>query len=382
MGFLRSFAVAVAVISVLLAIGFNYSADVRYTMCFMANVGYLDFMGPSYNQYWEQCLTDASDMFLKRDYQAGAGTITKVHEVDCSNGFTFEQFRDESDGFTKPFVCRGLLKENECRKWDLDHFVDIAREDEWLRLLDLGNETYTRKAFTINNYPSVMMKGPETFKNIREGKPLYVSFDNAFLTEEHPELIKQMDLDTLFPGIKFILNTLFISNFPQKIMGSAFHAAPNDNFLFQCRGRKHWYYLEPKFLPYVGAFISNGVTFVSKNADEEAIVDRLPLYEAIIEEGDAMYNPPYWLHAVGTPPGLSISIANRVWQNFFVQRDPTTMYWDAAYKFQFPQFAIKVAAKRLMKKLVGDSYKTNSLELRDKEREAYVPDAGVLPIID
>lgn len=55
--------------------------------------------------------------------------------------------------------------------------------------------------------------------SIKKGDPLYVSFDNAFLTEEHPELIKQMDLDTLFPGKKFFLNTLFISNFPQKILG-------------------------------------------------------------------------------------------------------------------------------------------------------------------
>lgn len=51
---------------------------------------------------------------------------------------------------------------------------------------------------------------------------LFISFDNLFLTEEHPELIKQMDLDTVFPGKKFILNTLFISNFPQKIMGKSF----------------------------------------------------------------------------------------------------------------------------------------------------------------
>jgi hypothetical protein len=140
--------------------------------------------------------------------------------------------------------------------------------------------------------------------------------------------------------------------------------------------------LEPKFLPYVGAFISNGVTFVSANVDEAAIVSRLPMFEAIIEEGDVMYNPPYWLHAVGTPTGLSISIANRIWQDFFVQRDPSTYYWDALYKFQFPQFVVKVAYKKLMKRLIGKTYKTNSLDLREKEEEPYMPDEGVLPIID
>lgn len=69
-----------------------------------------------------------------------------------------------------------------------------------------------------------------------------------------------------------------------------------------------------------------GVTYVSDGADETSIVDRLPLMEAVIDEGDVMYNPPYWLHAVGTPMGLSISVANRVWQDFFVQRDPRYMH--------------------------------------------------------
>jgi hypothetical protein len=164
MGFLVTFSLLVAAIAVLLAIGFNYSTDVRYTMCFLSNVGYLDFMGQSYNKYWEQCITDAADEYLRRDYQEGEGTITKIHEVDCSNGFTFEQFRTESNGFTTPFLCRGLLKDNECTNWNLDHFIDIAREDEWLRLLDLGNASYPRKAFTVDNYPHVMKTGPETFK--------------------------------------------------------------------------------------------------------------------------------------------------------------------------------------------------------------------------
>ena len=125
-----------------------------------------------------------------------------------------------------------------------------------------------------------------------------------------------------------------------------------------------------------------GVTFVSAWANEEAIVSRLPIHEAIIEEGDAMYNPPYWLHAVGTPPGLSISIANRIWQDFFVQRDPTTYMWDALYKFQFPQFSLKVAYKRIMKKVVGKTYKTNSQDFRDAKDEPFVPEKGILPIID
>lgn len=166
MGFLSKLSVVAAVVAVLVAIGFNYNIDVRYTVCFLANVGYLDFMGPAYNEYWEQCVTDVSDMYLRRDYKEGSGSITKIHEVDCSNGFTFEQFRIESKDFTVPFLCRGLLKDNECTKWNLDDFESISRDDEWLRLLDLGNATYTRKAFTnsATKVPNVMMTAPDAFR--------------------------------------------------------------------------------------------------------------------------------------------------------------------------------------------------------------------------
>lgn len=124
------------------------------------------------------------------------------------------------------------------------------------------------------------------------------------------------------------------------------------------------------------------MTFVSENVDEEAVVSRLPLYEAIIEEGDAMYNPPYWLHAVGTPTGLSISIANRIWQDFLIPRDPATYYWDALYKFQFPQFAAKVALTKIKGMLFGKNSKPTSLTMRTHDQEGFVPLRGVLPIVD
>ena len=164
MSLLKNLSLFIGLFAILFTIGFNYVIEIQYYSCLLANVGYLDFMGLSYNNYWEKCVADASEAFLKRDYEEGSGTITKIREVDCSNGMTFEQMREESHGFTRPFICRGLLKENKCLNWNLDYFTEIAKEDEWLRLLDLGNQTYDRKAFTTNYFPQIMETGPETFK--------------------------------------------------------------------------------------------------------------------------------------------------------------------------------------------------------------------------
>jgi len=382
MGVLAKLSALVVVVVVLLTIGFHNSIEVRYHVCFLSNVGYLDVLGSSYKSYWEKCIADASHELLLRDFPEGTGRVSKIHEVDCANGFTFEQFRAETKDFTIPFICRGMLKNNMCTNWDLNYFSSLLREDEWLRVLDLGDFNYTRKAFTSMKYPHKVEPAPVIFERIKEGNPLFLTFDNSFLTAEHPELVQQMELDTLFPGKFFIHNTLFLSNFRQKTLGSAFHAAPSDNFFFQCRGRKHWYYLEPKYLRYVGAYLSSGVIYTTDHTDEAAILSRLPLFEGIIEEGDVMYNPPFWLHAVGTPPGMTISVANRFWDDFVIPRDPNAYYWDAIYKFQFPQFVTRVVYSKIMKTLVGNSYKITSLSLRETSEEPYIPPHGLLPVVD
>jgi hypothetical protein len=137
---------------------------------------------------------------------------------------------------------------------------------------------------------------------------------------------------------------LFISNFQQKTLASPFHAAPQDNFFFQCKGRKHWFYIEPKDLAYVGAYISRGVTFSSNFANETEIIDRINIYETIVEEGDVMFNPPYWLHAVGTPIGETISVANRIWRT--LKPPPDNLFVDIMYKLKFPVFLATVAYQK------------------------------------
>lgn len=37
----------------------------------------------------------------------------------------------------------------------------------------------------------------------------------------------------------------------------------------------------------------------------------------------------------------------------------STFFWDAVYKFQFPQFALRVARIKIIKKIWGKAYKTN-----------------------
>jgi len=185
-----------------------------------------------------------------------------------------------------------------------------------------------------------------------------------------------MELDRFFPGTKFFLNTLFVSNFRVKTLGSPMHFAPNDNFFFQCKGKKHWFYLKPKDLKYVGAYISRGVGFSSNFMSEEEILSRLTIFEGIIEETDVMYNPPFWMHAVGTSTGETFSVANRAWRTLLPP--PDNYFVDLMYKINFPGFISSIIWQKIfnVKNINSITLQGDALSKPDKI------DGGLLTIVD
>ena len=361
---------------VLLAVAFQFSVDVRYTLSFLATLGYLDFLGDEFLVFANKCLADCSKYYLKRDFQPNEGRVIKIHEFDCSNGVTMEKFKEETQNFTIPALCKGLLKGAKCTNWSLDYFAQHITPEETFRSYQLDPLDSNRRAFMKNEYPTVLLTANETISRMRNKEQLYVSFDNTFLTIRHQNLVKDMELDRIFPGTKFILNTLFMSNFNVKTLGSPFHFAPQDNFFFQCKGKKHWFYLKPKDLLYVGAYISRGVGFISNFVDEEEIMNRLTVFEAIVEETDVMYNPPFWLHAVGTSVGETFSVANRVWRT--ILPPPDNYFVDAMYKINFPGFVATIAWQRIfgVKNINSITIQANALSKADKI------DGGLLNIVD
>jgi hypothetical protein len=343
----KKLAIAGVVVGVL-AYLYNVNVDVRHTMCLLGSLGYLDILGLGFLDAMTKCMAETSTYYLKRDFKYGEGKIQEIHTFDCSQGFTYEKFIHESKNFTIPVTCKNLLKENKCRSWDFNYFDKISKPDEAFLVQRLDEVEGKRRAFMRHQYPQYTLSKNETFSRMAKGEQLYVSFDNYFVSET-PQLIADMDLSQYFGPQKWMLHTLFLSNFTAATLGSPFHAAPNDNFFFQCRGRKHWYYISPQDLHYTSAYIQNGVTFVSNYISEDEIVKRMTIYESHLEEGDMMYNPPFWLHAVGTPPGMTISVANRLFRSIVPIKD--NYYFDLMYKIGFPRFISKVGWTKLSAKL-------------------------------
>jgi hypothetical protein len=256
-------------------------------------------------------------------------------------------------------VCKALLKNTPCKsKWSFDYFKSKSKPGALLVTSNYSNLD-SLPAFGQYKLPLVTLPTNETLDHMKKGAPLFAAFDNVFFKSDNPELVQDMELSKFFPGVDFLLNTLFVSGFPKKTLGSPFHAAPNENFFFQCRGRKHWYFVPPHHLKYTGAYMNRGVIYTSQYTDEALILDRLPIYEAFLEEGDFLFNPSYWLHAVGSAAGCNIAVANRVWMKADANswRMPwaftsfkNSPFFDTIWYIQAPVFISSIVWQRIFGK--------------------------------
>lgn len=375
MTFISNFLTISAVLVVLLTVLFQTNVDVRHTLCFLAGLGYLDFLGTGFLDSASRCMAETSEYYIKRDLKPGGGKIVPIAEMDCSSNFTLEKFRELTEDYTRPAVCRNFLKDNKCRSWGLDYFKNVGNPNDTFRVQTLSEVEGNRRAFMRLVYPNEVLSANETYRRLGAGEQIYISFDNYF-ANNNPQFVEDMNLKEAIPEVKkWILHTFFVSNFSQSTLGSPFHAAPQDNFFFQCRGRKHWYYVSPHDLKYTSAYIANGVTWVSNYIDEKLIVDRLTIHEAKLEEGDMMYNPPFWLHAVGTVPGFTVSVANRVWREITPKK--TNYYFDTMYKLGFPAFVSSI----LWQRFVLNTARINSITLQQKFSLSNVI-GGSLPVMN
>ncbi|RYY81866.1 hypothetical protein EON63_14540 [archaeon] len=103
-------------------------------MCLLGSLGYLDFLGTGFLDSLTKCMAETSTYYLKRDFKYGEGKIAKIHTFDCTKDFSFEKLVEETKNFTIPVICKGLLKDNKCRQWDLDYFERNSPPDDEFRL--------------------------------------------------------------------------------------------------------------------------------------------------------------------------------------------------------------------------------------------------------
>ena len=134
----------------------------------------------------------------------------------------------------------------------------------------------------------------------------------------YPELLAQLELERLEPYIKKGLGyaQLFLG---RGGTGSPFHATAVWNWFVMLEGRKTWYFVDPRdsvFLypfPVMGRAASFALCLFPDEYDAEQFpaFAWCPYYEATLEPGDVLLNPPWWWHAIRNVSPTTIGVASR-----------------------------------------------------------------------
>jgi len=133
----------------------------------------------------------------------------------------------------------------------------------------------------------------------------YASFA-TFLDMSHPTLN-----DETVPT-NVLRDTNFVSNFPQDVLGTAIHGAPMaESFSIMYVGRKLWLMAPPHNMEKFDA-LSTPPTMLLKGSEKQYFdmlkTEGTPLHYAAQEEGDMLFFPPFWGHAVITKAGPNVML--------------------------------------------------------------------------
>jgi len=197
-----------------------------------------------------------------------------------------------------------------------------------------GNRLGEVEVRILNNNEPVIGKLKEVIDSKGTERKLYLSFcSNIF--SYHPELADELGYlnfrkymggnSTQFIGAQLFLGV-------HRATGTGAHCAGGYNLFFQIAGKKKWTFVHPDYLwlmyPMLDRDFGFCASFLKKNYDEQYLNRYAPLqqycpkYEAVLEPGDILLNPPWLWHAINNLTDETVAVATR-WFPLGIKRSNT-----------------------------------------------------------
>ncbi|MFV1884170.1 MAG: cupin-like domain-containing protein [Balneola sp.] len=121
---------------------------------------------------------------------------------------------------------------------------------------------------------------------------------------------------------KNVLVQWFISRSSK--LGSSMHCAGGDNMFLNIAGRKEWHFIHPSYAPVLQTSVSQNASFAVSEMQEQVeddafkelidgydFMSHVPFYKYTLEEGDMLFNPPFWWHSVRNRTEFTVGCATR-----------------------------------------------------------------------
>lgn len=261
----------------------------------------------------------------KRNIKNNFITPDKPPTIDISE-LTKDKFITLTDNFTKPVIVKGFIKNSYAVKnWSLDYFSQKYGD---LTLPIIKDADVKKGNSYIKDYDYVTIKN--IVKNIKEGNKLYMN-NVSRIFGYYPKLLDELNLEQIkkYSGLDLKnsnnVTHMFMGG---KNTGTTLHASYTGNFFFNVKGIKKWILIDPIYSKYLLPTLSRSGLFtvskinIFKNGN---ITDGMKRYQFTLEEGDLLFNPPWWWHAVKNETKYTIGCANR-FSTFFVGMRNNPLY--------------------------------------------------------
>ncbi len=257
-------------------------------------------------------------------------TATPIPTLDADK-LTDVAFLRASNHYRRPVVIRGMMKDSRAvKRWNLPYLATILGDFQVNPVGFDANGKFNMEAMSfrqfvarieepryINNNHTILNHAPKLFGDVE------VQYEKLVGTLKSTNL-RNIHIANLFIGVNAE---------GKRTTGSNIHAGGSGNFFCQVKGRKHWTLIDPRYSAFLkGRVARSGIHAQSLFDGPDVpldtvpdIIKRLPRYEVWLEEGDVLWNAPWWWHRIVNDSGLSIGMAIRnnkvTWLN--LQNNPT-----------------------------------------------------------
>ncbi len=217
-----------------------------------------------------------------------------------------------------PIVIKGFLDEAPILKEaSVENFIETKGDIE---VKSIKKEINTENR--IGQNISTVTSSFEDFLTKSQYEDHYINNFYGILEDEDFQAKCFGDEIDSVQGQKNVLVQWFISRSSK--LGSSMHCAGGDNMFLNIAGKKEWHFIHPSYAPVLQTSVSQNASFAVSEMQEQVeddafkeliegydFMSHVPFYKYTLDEGDMLFNPPFWWHSVRNRTEFTVGCATR-----------------------------------------------------------------------
>jgi hypothetical protein len=245
-------------------------------------------------------IVDAMLAHLEKHYDPANRKIKPIETADFSEMSDPERFYEKYVKSPRPVIIKNFPLDKE--KWSLEYFGKVFKD---YPVLVTNLTTQQHEEQTLGYY-------------LNSDENTYIH-TNESLWYGDPTLETSLPLNQFEAILKRNLATAHLFVGKRKEALTPFHCANNYNVFFQLKGRKRWTFVNPEYTYMMYPMVSKFRAYYASavpclegcDNDRFKLFKYCPVYQADLEEGDLLINPPLWWHSVQALTDATLSVASR-----------------------------------------------------------------------